>query len=174
MSGYRRGSAGAAGAAHRHEGPPPQIGTGRLLTTGHDCLMGKRHEKGKVFADVVAQVKATPTSSPATPRGKHGDVWTDPTGRRFARVTDELTPTAAQELAKNGASVVYDPCGCGGTECRLDWLSAIEVADLSVGDPPVLHPTKNGRADLEHWRSTDNHDLVVTAVEVSWGSRIPR
>jgi hypothetical protein len=68
--------------------------------------------------------------------------------------------------------VVFDASGCAGAERRLDWLSQDDVRTLGErGELPVLHPTTNGRADLELWRSDDGDDLVVVA-EVTWGDRI--
>jgi hypothetical protein len=132
--------------------------------------MAKRsRQQGEAFAEVVARVTSDPPGVPRVPEGRRGNVWGDRSGRAFAPVTNDLSPTEARTLAVNGAQVVYDACGCGGAECRLDWLAPHEVA--SAG-PPVKHPSKDGRADLEHWTSSDGRDLVVVAVEVSWGSRI--
>jgi len=50
----------------------------------------------------------------------------------------------------------------------------MRVAQLSSRrlryDRPRNGPER--RADLEHWRGDDGGDLIVAAVEVSWGDRI--
>ena len=134
--------------------------------------MAKRREQ-ESFADVVARVKASPARPAFVPPGRDGNTWGDTSQHRaYGLVTDELTPSDAQALVLNGAVLVYDECGCGGTECQLDWVSSEDGQRLAASGPPVLRPSKNGRADLEHWRSADGQDLVVAAAEVTWGSRI--
>jgi hypothetical protein len=131
-----------------------------------------RRQRAETFADIVAREKAQPARGPSAPEGRHGDYWGDPDRRRFELVSGDLSPAEAVKLAEKGARVVYDACGCGGQECRLDWLSPEDVKLVSISGPPDLHPGKDGRANLEHWRSADGKDLVVAAVAVSWGGRI--
>ena len=126
----------------------------------------------KTFEDTLAEVRVNPSRGPRVPAGRRGRYWGDLEGHRYELVTDELRPEEAAELARNGATIVYDRCGCGGTECTLDWLSASDTRQLAETAVPVLHSSKNGRADLEHWHSADGRDLIVAAVEVSWGARI--
>lgn len=105
--------------------------------------------------------------------GRHGDVCGDPERVPYSLVDADLSSEGALALASRGARVVYDACGCGGAECKLDWLSEAAVRDLArSGVGPEKHATKDGHADLEHWRSQSGQDLVVVAVEVSWGDRI--
>lgn len=134
----------------------------------------RRQRRAEPFADVVARVRSRPSRGPEVPEGRHGDYWGGPDQRRYELVTPDLSPADAVQLVQRGARIVYDACGCGGDECRLDWLSDEDCRRLAAADPPSLLPSKHGRADLEHWRSADGHDLIVAAVEVSWGDRIPR
>lgn len=144
----------------------PAVGRGTI------SRMPKRRAS-ESFADVVAHVKASPVRPALVRPGRHGDTWGDRSQRRaYELVTDELSPADARALVAQGAALVYDECGCGGVECRLDWVSSADAQRLAVAGPPVLHPPKNGRADLEHWRSADGRNLVVAAVAVTWGSRI--
>jgi hypothetical protein len=122
---------------------------------------------------VVARVKQTPTHKPRQRAGRHGSLWITPAQDHYRLVTAELLPGEAQKLASEGAYVVFDACGCGGDQCELDWVSAEDVCRMAAAGPPRLHPSHNGRADLEHWRSDDGKDLIVAAVEVSWADRIP-
>jgi hypothetical protein len=134
--------------------------------------MARRDRDRRTFAETVAEVRATPRREPRVSPGRHGDYWGDLDGYRYKLVRYGLAPEDAQRMAGQGALVVYDACGCGGTECKLDWLTEAEVRQIAESGPPDLHPSKHGRADLEHWRSAEGRDLVVAAVEVSWGSRI--
>jgi hypothetical protein len=142
------------------------------LPVVQDGSVGRRQHGGETFADIVAEVTSQPSRGPRVPAGRHAAYWGDTDQHRYELVNDQLTPDDARRLAQQGALVVYDKCGCGGDQCELDWLSAAEVKRLAEGGPPVLHPSKNGRADLEHWHSPDGKDLIVVAVEVSWGDRI--
>ena len=126
----------------------------------------------KTFAETLAEVRATPARAARVPSGHHGDCWGDQEGNRYDLVTDELSADDAVQLARDGAVVVYDECGCGGSGCDLDWLSDDEARRVAEAGTPDLHPSKHGRANLEHWRSADGRDLVVAAGEVSWGDRI--
>jgi hypothetical protein len=134
--------------------------------------VARRRGNQETFADALAQVTATPARQPQTPPGHHGDYWGDRDHRRYELVTEQLLPDDAVELAAKGAAVVYDACGCGGKQCELDWLSRSAAALVASSGPPFLKQSKHGRADLEHWRSVDGRDLVVVAVDVTWGNRI--
>lgn len=131
-----------------------------------------KRQQSETFGDVVAGLRARPARGPRIPAGRHGKYWGDPDEHRCELVAADLSPDDAVKLARQGARVVYDSCGCGGDQCRLDWLSAVDVKRIAASGPPALHPGKDGRADLEHWRSTDGLDLIVAAVDVSWGDRI--
>jgi hypothetical protein len=138
-----------------------------------DVGVTTRRKDGETFAEVIERVKAQPPRGPHAPVGRHGDYWGDPDNVRFELVTDRLSPADARKLARQGAAIVYDACGCGGDECDLDWLTRVDVERITASGPPVLHPSKHGRADLEHWHSAhDGKDLIVAAVQVSWGDRI--
>lgn len=133
-------------------------------------MAGKR--RPDPFADVVARVKETPTHKPRARPGRHGNVWIDPEQRQYRLVTAELAPDEARKIASDGARVVFDACGCGGDQCELDWVGYEDVRRMAAAGPPRVHPSHNGRADLEHWRSDEGTDLVVAAVQVSWADRI--
>ncbi|SHF50414.1 hypothetical protein SAMN05443575_0127 [Jatrophihabitans endophyticus] len=134
-----------------------------------------RKRRAESFAEAVERLAARPTRPRRVRAGRRGDSWADPSGVAYTLVDDGLRPSVALALAAQGARVVYDACGCGGVECELDWLSGAEVATLaSRGRPPIVRSSEDGRADLEHWRSEEGGDLVVAAVDVSWGDRIPR
>jgi hypothetical protein len=135
--------------------------------------MAKRREHTESFADIVEQVKARPASVARVPVGLHQGSWGDRDGNRYELVTDDLSPEAVLELAKAGATAVYDACGCGGNAgCTLDWLTAIDVAGLAEAGPPEFGSRPHAHAALEHWRSRDGKDLIVLADDVYWGDRI--
>jgi hypothetical protein len=132
----------------------------------------RRRQHQETFAETLAEVRRTPPKPQEVPSGRRGGHWGDPDGRRYELVNHKLRPQDAVQLARLGARIVYDVCGCGGDGCELDWLSDADARQLGESGLPRLHPRKHGLAELQHWRSADGRDLIVAAVEISWGDRI--
>jgi hypothetical protein len=137
------------------------------------------HRRRPTFAEVVAEEKSAPRIAPEPLVGPHGGLnadgksWADPAGNRYELVSDKLDPLEALTLARGGALIVYDSCGCGGDQgCRLDWLSSADVARLAMASPPVVGRPRTTWGRLAHWRSAQGQDLIETALNVRWGDRI--
>lgn len=79
----------------------------------------------------------------------------------------DLSPAEAVAQLRQGARVVYDR---GGGD--VTWLTPDELAELESAPPPDLHPSKDGLARLEGWRTAEGQVLIVAVGEVSWGHPI--
>ena len=133
-----------------------------------------RSRNQQPFSEVVAQVAAAPARRRRQRAGRSvdGATWIDPAGTVYALVATDVEPARVSVLAGLGAAVVYDACGCGGVECKLDWLTERESLALAAEPPPRLHPTKDGLARLAEYRADGGQVLIDVTGEVSWGSRI--
>jgi hypothetical protein len=126
------------------------------------------------FAEIAAQARTEPPRPYRGPVGRdRRGTWIDPLGREYAKVADDLEPADAKALAAHGATVVYDRCGCGGSECELDWLSDTETQELATHQPVIRHLGKDALARLAEWRTADGHALLEIAGDVSWANLIP-
>lgn len=146
------------------------------MRPGHNDPVTRRRRSGdgrraETFADIVAEVTATPPRTPRVFAGFHDGYFGDPDGNAYRLVDDQLSPRDAQYFARDGARVVHDPCGCGGY-CGLDWLSVRDVERLAVADPPVLRRRKHGLATLSLWQGAGGRSLIVAEGEVYWGDRL--
>lgn len=106
---------------------------------------------------------AVPVSPPASlPPPRRGDRLDDRFGvgsQWFERVDDAVPLARAVELVRNGAAVVIDPCGCGGT-CGYEWPDDDELAHLRViGDTRWRRFLR--RSVVEEWRSDTGRVLLL-------------
>jgi hypothetical protein len=131
--------------------------------------------KRETFANIVAEVKATPAVPKDVPIGpsRDGRSWGDLDGHEYTLVDAELEPDRAVDLLKHGALVVYDSCGCGGwCGSGLDWLDPADRTELMSADPPRVGFSKKAWGRLSEWRSPSGRVLIEAAVNVRWGDRI--
>ena len=148
-----------------------------LRVACHSVDMTTRRRQ-PTFSEIVSEVNATPVPPAAKTYwsgglDRDGETWADPSGTRYLLVTEALDPVDAVQLARQGALVVYDSCGCGGQSgCDLDGLSADDVAELGKAAPPRVGRPKRTWGRLAHYRSAQGRDLVAVAVNVNWGDRI--
>ena len=127
-----------------------------------------QHPKGKTFADVVREVE----QQPVVPVPDHSGV-VDPSGKRWHRHLAEISPARALELAREGAPIAWDACGCGGY-CGFDWYSTEDVARMVAAGNPKVRRTKRRKGSLSVWTSGDGDVLVVAEDAVQWGDVINR
>lgn len=128
------------------------------------CVSKRPHTQ--TFADIVREVEETP--APPTP-DYSGVV--DPSGTRWHRHLTEISPAQALRLAAEGASVAWDPCGCGGY-CGFRWFGPEEVAHMIAAGTPTVRHTKKRHGNISQWASEDGAVLVVAEDAVHWGRGI--
>lgn len=129
----------------------------------------KKRPVRQSFADIVRDVESTPQPIPEPKRPGIGEdgVLTDPDGREYRRVSDEVGPARALELATAGAVVAWDPCGCGGY-CGFDWFNADDVSTMVASGPPTIKNNKRHRGNISEWRSDPGVTLLLAQDDVRW------
>jgi hypothetical protein len=125
-----------------------------------------KEPKGKTFAEIVREVEDQPVVPVADRTGV-----VDPSGRRWHQHVARITPARALELASQGATVAWDPCGCGGY-CPFDWFGVDDVAALVASGKPSIRAKKNTWGNLSEWITSDGDVLVVAELSVRWGALI--
>jgi hypothetical protein len=125
-----------------------------------------KESKGKTFADIVREVD----EQPLVPTPDYSGV-VDRNGRRWHRHLAEISPARALELAKAGAQVAWDPCGCGGY-CGFDWYGADQVARMVASGTPKVRHSKRRTGSISQWATADGGVLVVAESAVQWGGII--
>ena len=125
-----------------------------------------KQPKVKTFAEVVREVE----QQPVVPARDYSGV-VDPSGRRWHQHLAEISPARALELAKEGASIAWDPCGCGGY-CGFDWYAADQAARMVAAGTPNVRHTKRRSGNISVWTSEDGGVLVVAEDAVEWGDVI--
>lgn len=125
-----------------------------------------KQPKVKTFAEVVREVE----QQPVVPSRDYSGV-VDPSGRRWHQHLAEISPARALELAKEGASIAWDPCGCGGY-CGFDWYAADQAARMVAAGTPNVRHTKRRSGNISVWTSEDGGVLVVAEEAVEWGDVI--
>jgi hypothetical protein len=127
-------------------------------------VVAKQHRR-QTFAEIVADVESSPPAPPPRP-GRHLDRMIDPSGVSYGLV-DDISPERALELARDGALVAWDPCGCGGG-CGFEWYSPDDVQAMVASGRPTIR-RKHPVAGIDEWRSADDAVLLVVNECVTWG-----
>src|SRR4051812_41503689 len=78
----------------------------------------------------------------------------DPSGKRWHQHLAQISPALALKLAKAGAPIAWDPCGCGGY-CGFDWYGAEDAARMVAAGTPKVRLTKRRKGNLSLWTSDD-------------------
>ena len=125
-----------------------------------------KQPKVKTFAEVVREVEQQPV---VTARDYSGVV--DPSGRGWHQHLAKISPGRALELAKEGAPIAWDRCGCGGY-CGFDWYAADQAARMVAAGTPNVRHTKRRSGNISVWTSEDGGVLVVAEDAVQWGDVI--
>ncbi|MFP5348117.1 MAG: hypothetical protein ACLGIA_13960 [Actinomycetes bacterium] len=127
--------------------------------------MGKKPQH-ETFAELVKALDRQEVSSTKPRRpGLYGrDQLVDREGHTYTRVA-AVSAEQAQELAKAGARVVYDPCGCGGY-CGMTWFDRESVQRLAAAGPPVMG---RKRGWISHWRAEGGEAYLLVEDDVRWG-----
>jgi hypothetical protein len=132
-----------------------------------------RRPARQTFAEIVGEVESTPipAAEPTGPGLGRDGVFTDPVGRQYTCVAEDLSPGRALELATAGAVVVWDPCGCEGY-CAYEWFSAEEVRDMVASGPPSIRNNRRHRGTISEWRSASGAVLLLAEEAVTWAGRM--
>lgn len=123
--------------------------------------MAKQH-RTVPFAQVVQEVRAAPPS-PA-PFDLHGP------GRVGYRLVDaDISAQKAREVAREGAALGWDACGCGG-DCGYRWHDAEQVARAAVDGAPEVRQQGRLKGRLALLRSDKGEHLLLAHFPLRWGT----
>ena len=133
-----------------------------------------RDRRRQTFAQIVLEASEPRPSAEPKPHGPgftpDGE-FVDQTGARYAQVAPDLDPAQALAIARDGATVVWDSCGCGGY-CPLTWFNADDVAAMVASGSPRIRRTKRRHGRASEWRADDGRVLLLLEQEVEWGDRL--
>jgi hypothetical protein len=121
------------------------------------------------FAEVVQEVANRPRQPEPDPRGDDWQHITDPSGRRWTLVEEDVSPEVASTLVRSGAALAWDSCGSRGWGAPVAWLTAEDAATLAGSDAPELRRGKRRSASLSRWKDQGGRTLVLAEMSVRWG-----
>jgi hypothetical protein len=134
--------------------------------------MGSKNTNHRpTFADIVAEVDATPSSpvvvAPVEPGKYSGSTLYDPDGHALVEAgSRELGPEELRAAVLDGARLAWDECGCGGYCNAIEWP---EREDL-VREARRSAPRYQKNAGVHVRMLTGNGgDVVLAAGRVRWG-----
>ncbi|MBW3615160.1 MAG: hypothetical protein KY439_07630 [Actinobacteria bacterium] len=160
--------------------PPPADRLLRRVTEAdwHTWLVAKRRNT-PTFNEIVKEVREVSHERVVVRRGagfypnERGEVaLVDDDGRSYRLTSAEVTPVEALELARSGAGIVWDPCGCGGG-CGMTWLSKDEVdAAVAAGAPKIVRKPGRHIGNISSWTSEDGAVYLLAEDKVVWGTHL--
>lgn len=123
----------------------------------------------KTFAEIAAEARAEPKLQRVVrPGGVNQDgEFFDLSGHLLIRI-GEVTPKKAQELVTEGASVVWEGCGCGGSSgCTAQWIEA-SIRDGLGSERPRFVKGYGSPTWIDLWEG-DGGFVVYAHGDVEWG-----
>jgi hypothetical protein len=129
--------------------------------------MKRKQNQRPTMSDIVSDSQASPPkiNSRRLPPGVHDGLFIDKGGMTYQKVEDLAPDTATRHVA-DGAQVVFDECGCGGT-CGLVFSTDKEREALAK-NRPVLESHRGQTGSLSLWRSEDGFTLLLALGPVRW------
>jgi hypothetical protein len=124
----------------------------------------------QTFADIVREVAAPKPAPLPEPRGPGftPEGWlVDQAGRQYVRVAADISAARALLIAREGAVIVWDSCGCGGY-CPLTWFAGDDVSRLVAAGTPRIRRTKSKHGLASEWHTDDGRALVLLERDVEW------
>ena len=143
-------------------------------TTPDDSSDDESADQGTASISSIADL-ATPSPKrrkrvPWQPGVQANGTFLDRIGRVFSEIDDEVLPIEAPPIVKQGAALVWDRCGCGGS-CGLFWVPTSRYGEL-VTSVPVLRYTRRGRGTMSLWKAGDGSQLLLLQSTLVWGRAI--
>ena len=131
--------------------------------------------RGTTFADLVRAEQSRPARPDRRrlPPGRHGDLLVDAAHRRSTLVDAHLDAPRAGALVRGGATVAFDPCGCGGA-CGISTLEPDRLARLTSAGDPIVSDDRRHPGELSSWVAEDDRStlLVLASGRVVWGRNL--
>jgi hypothetical protein len=122
------------------------------------------------FADIVNEVLATPPAPIDVRAGRFNasGQFFDPSGSVLTRVSSSISPADAARMVAEGALVVFEGCGCGGSAggCVPQWIAAEKLSGKPAFIKGFGSPTW-----IDSW-SSDASRVVFVHGDVQWGDEL--
>ncbi|MCL2796343.1 MAG: hypothetical protein FWD85_13700 [Microbacteriaceae bacterium] len=101
----------------------------------------------------------------------NGDFFT-PDGNRLERISEDVSPAAAQELVRGRAAVAFEGCGCGGgtgSGCVPVWPDRRTTLTIAAANPPRFTDRFSAPTWIDVWRG-ERDTVVFMHGDVEWGT----
>lgn len=130
--------------------------------------MKRKPNQRRTMSDIVSDSQASRPriNSRRLPPGVHDGLFSDKGGMTYQKVEEHLDPDTAVRHVAEGAQVVFDECGCGGT-CGLVFSTDQDRKALAR-NRPVLESHKGLTGSLSLWRSEAGFTLLLAQGPVRW------
>lgn len=154
-------------------------GTTRAYERPWHTWLVPRRPNAPTFNEIVKEVREVSHEGAVVGRGpglypdERGEVeLVDSDGRSYRLTSAEVTALEALQLARSGAGIVWDPCGCGGG-CGMTWLSKEEVNAAEAAGPPRI-VRKPGRhiGNISSWSTEHGEVYLLAEDKVVWGTHL--
>ncbi len=117
-------------------------------------------------------------NAPAPPRGGATAVrpggyngageFFDPAGNLLIESQATVTPTVALELARSGAVLAFEECGCGGrASCSITWFGPDDVQTMAEAGLPAFVRGYGSPTWIDVWASSET-TVVFAHGDVRW------
>ena len=120
------------------------------------------------LSEIAQELRDAPTPKRDGPNaarpGAHNGAgeFFDPAGLLLVVSKDSIAPDEALELARAGALIAFEGCGCGGSaSCPIAWFSPSEVKALVEAGTPSVAKRHASWSWIDVWTSGDS--VVVFA-----------
>ena len=96
-----------------------------------------------------------------------------PEGARLSLVEEDVSEATAGELARPGARVAFEACGCGGgAPCKPFWPDARTVTVVSTTSVPQVSSRPSAPTWIDVWAG-GGETVIFCYGDMTWGSMLP-
>ena len=128
----------------------------------------------------LAEIARDLRDAPPAPLGKANVVrpggynaageFFDPAGTELSESYATVTPHEALALARAGAVVAFEGCGCGGgAGCPIEWYGPADVRAMIVAGPPAFVKGNGSPTWIDVWSGGET-TLVFAHGNVRWSN----
>ena len=130
--------------------------------------MKRKPNQRPTMSDIVSDSQASPPKRNLRrlPPGVHQEMFVDQAGVSYKKLEEDVSPDAAIRYVADGAQVVFDECGCGGT-CGFLYATEKDLPALTK-KKPELKTDKGLTGELSVWQSEQGGRVLLATGPVKW------